>query len=98
EGGSEVVVFSPCRPGPNGPELNLNGSATLVQLPGGRVATRALALADLDGDAKLDLVVGARSGNSYAITVGYGVGDGSFHSADPPPDAAGDNTLSVLRS
>lgn len=95
EDASELSTFSPCRLGAAGIELNLQGATRTLTLPPGRVATESTALLDLNADGHLDVAACARFGQVHEIVVGYGVGDGSFHSQAPPPAQLGDDQLAV---
>jgi uncharacterized protein (TIGR03437 family) len=54
-------------------------SARYLALPGPLVST-ALAVADLNGDGRLDLVTGVVGGSRSAIAILLGIGDGTFQS------------------
>jgi hypothetical protein len=81
----EVIVGTPCT-GPANMPLNAIGAPgyvepTHVDLPPGRTATRVF-LRDLDGDAHLDLVIGAALvDGGHELLVAYGRGDMTFDSA-----------------
>jgi hypothetical protein len=75
---ASVYVVSPCKTLPSGKRAwNEGGAPTVIALPGGATVDGPARVGDVDGDGKMDVVVGAAG----AVYVAYGVGDGTFRSA-----------------
>ncbi|MFO0755684.1 MAG: FG-GAP-like repeat-containing protein [Byssovorax sp.] len=82
---SEVVIFTPCRSGPLGPEWNVGGTTSSVKVPPSTSIDGGVIPVDLDLDQHIDLLIGA-GGQTY---VAWGLGDGAFE-AQKPAGAAGE--------
>jgi hypothetical protein len=91
-GGTEVLVYSPCAPGP-GKGWNVGAEPLRIAMEDdGHIDDHGVLVADLDMDGHQDLVVST----DRRLHVAYGNGDGSFRSHAVVAGYGPLNTASVL--
>ena len=97
-GNGRVLIFlGPLGGGPAAPDVTVSVGATSVLLAGGALGT-SLAVADVDGDARDDLVLGApgAEGGRGAVAVLFGGASGGAALALDETDPAGPAALAML--
>lgn len=87
-------VYSPCvkavgKPGYVWRAATLPTDGLIAEIKTSRPVAGPVFAFDVNADKHLDLLITVELGPVTSLEVAYGVGDGSFHSASPPPPPVG---------